>query len=207
MQPEQLRRYYGIKEKIMKPELNGVVRGVYLSPSLDDLQSVAQAELEISMDGIPGDRHFGATLKSNSRSKQYPRGVEIRNSRQVSLLSAEELEEMARRLNIPEVKTEWLGNNLLVAGIPDLSHLPPGTRLLFPADAALVVEGQNFPCKGPAAILQAQYPQVPNLYAAFLREAMQLRGIVAWVERPGRICAGDTLRVLFREVTPYTYPG
>lgn len=191
----------------MKEELTGIVRGVFISPNADDLQSVPQAELEILMDGVKGDRHFGATLKSNSRSKQYPRGVEIRNSRQVSLLSAEELDALAQRLGIPEIKTEWLGNNLLVSGIPDFSHLPPGTRLLFPGDAALAVEAQNYPCKGPAQILQSHYPEKPGLYAAFLREAMELRGIVAWVERPGRICPGDTFRVLFREVKPYAFPG
>lgn len=187
----------------MKPEINGVVRGVFITLGDDDQESVAQAELDVLMDGVAGDRHFGATLKSNSRSSYYPRGTVIRNSRQVSILSAEELETLAARLGVAEIKAEWLGNNMLVSGIPDLSHLPPSTRLLFSSGAGLVVEAQNFPCKGPARLIQSYYPEIPNMDKSFLREAVELRGIVAWVERPGRICPGDTLRVLLPDLRPY----
>jgi hypothetical protein len=192
-----------LERKNMKREITAMVRGVYISPDKDDLQSVEQLELNIQMDGVTGDRHFGATMKSNSRSPQYPRGTLIRNSRQVSLLSVEDLWETAQRLGIPEIKPEWLGANLVLSGIPAFSHLPPSTRLLFPAEAALGVEGQNFPCRGPAQIIQSHYPDVPGLDKAFIREALHLRGIVAWVERPGRICPGDTVRVLLPDLKTY----
>jgi hypothetical protein len=187
----------------MKREIEGVVRGVYIMSGENDQESVAQAELDVFMDGIAGDRHYGATLKSNSRSPFYPRGTVIRNSRQVSILSAEELEKLAARLGVAEIKAEWLGNNMVVSGIPDFSHLPPSTRLIFSSGAGLVVEAQNFPCKGPAQLIQSYYPEVPEFDKAFLREAMQARGIVAWVERPGRICPGDTVRVLLADLKPY----
>lgn len=188
----------------MKREIDGVVRAVYITPGDGDQESVPQTELDVLIDGVAGDRHFGPTLKSNSRSSYYPRGTVIRNSRQVSILSAEELDELAIRLGVPEIKPEWLGNNLVLAGIPDLSHLPPSTRLLFSGGAGLGVEAQNHPCKGPAQLIQSYYPDMPNLDKAFLREAMELRGIVAWVERPGRICPGDTVRVLLANLKPYT---
>jgi len=187
----------------MKREIEGVVRGVYIMSGENDQESVAQAELDVFMDGIAGDRHYGATLKSNSRSPFYPRGTVIRNSRQVSILSAEELEKLAARLGVAEIKAEWLGNNMVVSGIPDFSHLPPSTRLIFSSGAGLVVEAQNFPCKGPAQLIQSYYPEVPEFDKAFLREAMQARGIVTWVERPGRICPGDTVRVLLADLKPY----
>ncbi len=188
----------------MKREIIGVVRGVFITPGEKDQESVAQPELDVLMDGIAGDRHFGATLKSNSRSSYYQRGTVIRNSRQVSILSAEELESLAASLGVAEIKAEWLGNNMVVAGIPDLSHLPPSTRLIFSSGAGLVVEAQNFPCKGPAQLIQSYYPEVPHMDKNFLREAVELRGIVAWVERPGRICPGDTVRVILADLRPYT---
>lgn len=187
----------------MKREIEGIVRGVYIMSGENDQESVAQAELDVFMDGVVGDRHYGATLKSNSRSPFYPRGTVIRNSRQVSILSAEELEALTARLGVDEIKAEWLGNNMVVSGIPDFSHLPPSTRLIFSSGAGLVVEAQNFPCKGPAQLIQSYYPEVPEFDKAFLREAMQARGIVAWVERPGRICPGDTVRVLLADLKPY----
>lgn len=188
----------------MKREINGVVRGVYITPADDVLESVVQDELDVRMDGIAGDCHYGATLKSNSRSPHYTRGTIIRNSRQVSILSAEELDELAQRLGVAEIKPEWLRNNLVVSGIPDLSHLTPSTRLIFSSGAGLGVEAQNFPCKGPAQLVQSYYPDIPDLDKTFLREGKELRGIVAWVERPGRICPGDTVRVLLADLKPYT---
>ncbi len=189
----------------MKHELTGMVLGVYIAPDPQDLQSMAQEALEMQIDGVAGDRHFGVTMKSNSRTPHYTRGTLIRNSRQVSLLSVEELDEIARRLGVPAIQPEWLGANIVLAGIPELSHLPPSTRLLFPGNAALGIDGQNYPCKGPAQIIQANYPDTPGLEQAFRREAMELRGIVGWVERPGRICPGDSVRVLLPDAKPYPY--
>ena len=45
----------------------------------------------------------------------------IRNDRQISIVSAEELALIAKELHVPEVKPEWLGANLLISGIPNLS--------------------------------------------------------------------------------------
>ena len=41
--------------------------------------------------------------------KQYPRDTDIRNVRQLTLVSEEELAEIAGLMGIPEMKAEWLG--------------------------------------------------------------------------------------------------
>ncbi|MDP3523595.1 MAG: molybdenum cofactor sulfurase, partial [Hoeflea sp.] len=49
------------------------------------------AELSLGYDGIAGDYHAGATRKSGGREPWYPRGTEIRNERQVSIVAEDEL--------------------------------------------------------------------------------------------------------------------
>ena len=42
--------------------------------------------LTLDFTGIPGDYHAGATRKSGSREPWYPRGTEIRNDRQLTIV-------------------------------------------------------------------------------------------------------------------------
>ena len=68
------------------------------------------AEVHLLFSGIVGDCHGGFTRKSDSRMLgQYARGTEVRNARQVSLLSVEELHEIAGAMGIVCVKPEWVG--------------------------------------------------------------------------------------------------
>src|SRR5262245_6905834 len=116
------------------------------------------SEVKVTWEGFAGDNHEGLTRSADVRVKWFPRGVPIRNRRQVSLVSSEELALIARALELPQVLAAWLGANLELAGIPRLTELPPGTRLFFPEDATLVVEGQNDPCTGPGKIIHALHP-------------------------------------------------
>ncbi len=129
----------------------------------------------------------------------------IRNSRQISILSAEELASIASDLDIAEIKPEWLRANLLVSGIPALTLLPPGTRLHFSDQAALVVEGLNQPCSTSGGTVQEHYPQKTGLIEAYISVASQRRGVVAWVERPGRIRPGDSVEVVLPAPVSYPY--
>jgi hypothetical protein len=52
-------------------------------------------------------------------------GTVIRNTRQFTMLSLEELAEIAYAMQIPEVLPEWAGANLAIQGIPNLTMLPP----------------------------------------------------------------------------------
>ncbi|UJF35892.1 MOSC domain-containing protein [Paenibacillus hexagrammi] len=150
---------------------------------------------ELIFGGIHGDRHFGITAKADVRQPMYPRGTEIMNRRQLSLVSVEELREVANRLGVEEIKPEWLGANLVVSGLPELSKLPIGLRMLLPSGAGLVCEGENEPCTGPGKQI-ANYYGDNSLTHRFVKEAQQLRGIVAYVERPGDVKAGDEIKLV-----------
>lgn len=141
--------------------------------------------------GMEGDCHGGLTRKSDSRMlKQYKRNTEVRNSRQVSILSVEELGEVAERMGIPAVKPEWLGANMVVRGIPDLTLLPPSTRLQFSSGAMLVIDAENHPCRYPADIIAKHHPEAKR---GFVSAAMHKRGVVSWVEAEGVIRTGDMI--------------
>ena len=77
--------------------------------------------------------------------------------------------------------------------------------MFFPSGAALAIEGENLPCTGPGKVIAAQYPDRDGLATQFPKAAMHLRGLVAWVERPGIITAGDRIEVRLAE--PLPWPG
>lgn len=173
----------------------GTVQAVLVGRDPDSLVSTPQPQVTVTFEGFEGDQHSGITHLSDGRTPFYPRGTLIRNSRQVSLVSVEELSQVASALSLPEVRPEWLGANLLLAGIPSLSLLPPMTRLFFGSGAVLVVMDENLPCGNPGKVLQVQFPQVSDLAGEFPRAALHKRGLVAVVDRPGTIQVGDEVHV------------
>lgn len=144
--------------------------------------------------GFERDQHAGITRKSDSRTPHYPRGTEIRNDRQVSIVSIEDLQRIAQKMDLPEVRAEWLGANVLIEGIPNLSLLPAGTRFFFEGGAVLVITAENMPCKNAGGMIQNAYRQ-EGLQELFPNRAMHLRGLVAYVEKPATIRQGETVQV------------
>ncbi len=174
-----------------------VVEAVLSATHADSLVSTRLPSVRLDFGGIPGDRHHGLTMRSNSRdAKVYARDTEIRNRRQLTIVSVEECAEVARRLRLDRIDPEWLGANALVSGYPHLSRMPAGTRMLFPSGAGLLCEGENLPCRYPGEVIQQLHPGAAGLVRAFVREAYGRRGIAASVERPGEIHAGDRARVV-----------
>jgi MOSC domain len=142
----------------------------------------------------PDDCHAGLTRKSDVRTLPlYKRDIDIRNVRQLTVLSVEELAEIATRLNIPEVKPEWFGANVLVSGIPDLTLLPPSTRLQFPSGATIVVDMENYPCSQIAKVVDEHHP---GTRFKVVEAAMHKRGLTAWVEREGVVKTGDAIKIV-----------
>lgn len=161
----------------------------------DSLVATALPVIELDFGGVVGDRHHGLTRPSNSRQlRYYPRGTMIRNRRQLTVVSVEELAEVAERLEVPYLRPEWLGANLLVEGAPGLSTLPMGTRLIFAGGAGLVCEGVNQPCRLPAEVIQRHFPW-SRASAQFVKAAYGRRGIAASVECPAPISSGDRLSI------------
>lgn len=173
---------------------NATLAGVYLALEPRSMVSTAQPQIEAELAGLVGDRHYGFTRLSNGRWPWYPRGTEIRNDRQASIVSLEELAEVAAALGVPEIRPEWLGANLLTQGLPKLTQLPPNTRLFFPSGAALVVIAENFPCSDPARII-AEQTGVAEAARLFPKLGWHKRGLVAVIEHAGRLCPGDVVNV------------
>ncbi|HET7579857.1 MAG TPA: MOSC domain-containing protein [Bacillales bacterium] len=155
-----------------------------------------RAEVELDYGGIPGDLHFGLTKQAGVREKMYPRGEEIFNRRQITVVSAEECAVIAKKLGVEKIIPEWLGANFMLSGFPELTQLAPGSRLLFPSGAGLLCEGVNAPCVHPGKVIQNQYPDVPKLAPRFVKAATGLRGIAAIVERPGKVVTGEKAEIV-----------
>jgi len=140
-------------------------------------------------EGPEGEAHGGLTRPSCSRVMAlYPRNTPIRNVRQFSILSAEELAGIARRMGVDALDPALVGATMVVQGIPDLSHLPPSSRLQGQSGATLVVDMQNRACVLPAKPIEAA---LPGFGKAFKTAAAGRRGVTAWVEREGLLCLGD----------------
>ncbi len=178
----------------MSHTLHGTAVSLFITPPGDSPVGEARGIVDVPFEGFAGDKHAGFTRRADSHTPAYPRGTEMRNARQVSIVSEEDLAAIAGSMGVPYILPEWLGANILVRGIPDLTHVPPTSTLHFPEDAALVVYKMNKPCRTPGRVILAQFPQVETA-EAFVSHAKELRGLLAWVERPGRIRAGDAIRV------------
>jgi len=179
--------------------------------------------MQLSMDGIENDRHGGNTRPSCSRLPQLPIGTTVMNSRQLSILSTEELDHISQTLGLPTSKFDpsWVGANIEISGIPDLTHLPPGTKIYFlregckvsyiasPSNrdlleaynnndvgAILWVTEDNPPCSLPGKVLQRAFPDLPTLSVRFKKAAKFRRGIMAVVFKDGVINVGDSVKAV-----------
>jgi len=158
-----------------------------------DLSTSPLDSVEVSYAGFAGDSHTGLTRHSCVRvAGQYPKGTQIRNVRQISALSAEELSQIQKSMELDHLQPEWIGANLVISGIPEFSKVPPSARLIATNGTSLVIDMENAPCKFPGEIIDQHKP---GKGAKFPAAALGKRGVTAWVEREGSLALGDTLRL------------
>ncbi|WP_027141616.1 MOSC domain-containing protein [Mesorhizobium sp. WSM3626] len=183
-------------EIIPAKKLTARAAALYVAPA-DDFQTRPVDELRLGFDGISGDFHAGPTRRSGGREPWYPRGTEMRNERQISIVAADELGIVAERMELAEIKPEWIGANLVIDGVPYLSMLPAGTLLFFKGGVTLKVDAQNGPCRfaGRSIAENAGMADIEAGALLFPKAAKRLRGVVAWVERPGIVRAGEEISV------------
>lgn len=179
----------------MSEMMQGKVTTVLVSPPDSGLPAETIDQVEVTWEGFAGDKHAGLTMKAGRGQAPYPKGAEVRNVRQISLVSEEELAEIAANLDVPAIEPAWVGANLLVSGIPDLTQLPAGSRLYFENGVGLVIEGTNQPCTTAGGGVQAHFPNREDIAGAFPKAAVGKRGLVGWVEKPGTITVGEALQV------------
>lgn len=157
------------------------------------LASAPDPSQELTFAGLANETHAGLTRPSCSRVlSQYPRGTQIKNARQLSVLSAEELAEIAAEMGIDDLDPNLVGASMVIRGIPDFTHVPPSSRLQFASGATLTVDMENRPCHLPAPVISEVHGEKGK---GFKSAARDRRGVTAWVEREGRVSLGDTVRL------------
>lgn len=147
--------------------------------------------------GVEGDGHQGATVQHRSRVARDPTQV---NLRQVHLLQAELLDELAGRGF--SVAAGDIGENVLTRGL-DLLALPRGARLQL-GEAMVEVTGLRNPCRQldgfRAGLMAATLDR--DAEGGLVRKA----GVMAVVIEGGIVRAGDpiavTLPVLHEALEP-----
>lgn len=180
---------------LVPTDLHGTV--VWLGRVADRDAGLAAAPVDalaFGFEGPEGEAHGGLTRKSCERVRGlYRRGTEIRNVRQVSILSAEELAATAAAMGLDAIDPAWVGATLVVSGIPDFTLVPPSSRLQGEGDGmTLTVDMENLACVLPGREIDRHRP---GFGARYKRAAQGRRGVTAWVERPGTLRLGERLRL------------
>jgi hypothetical protein len=172
------------------------------------LRSTRREMLELTFAGPKGEAHAGLTRPSDVRvAAQYRKGTEIRNVRQLSILSSEDLAAIASAMGLEALDPAWFGATMVVAGIPDFTLIPPASRLQDEASGAtLTVDMENLPCHLVSREIEAAHPGHGR---TFKPAAGGRRGVTAWVEREGTIALGARLRlhVPAQPAWPHRDPG
>ncbi len=137
--------------------------------------------------GVDGDTHSGVTVQHRSRVARDPSQP---NRRQVHLLHAELLDELAQRGMF--VRAGDIGENITTRGI-DLLSLPEGAQLLLGPTAVVEVTGLRNPCAQLDSFL-------PGLMAAVLDHTpdgtlVRKSGVMGIVLQGGLLAPGDSIAV------------
>ncbi|MEP5154964.1 MOSC domain-containing protein [Planktotalea sp.] len=158
-----------------------------------NLTSQALDSMTVTFSGYDPEYHSGLTRPSCSRViQQYPRDTKIRNSRQLSIVSQEELDLIAETMGLETLAPRLIGASVVIEGIPDWSHVPPSSRLIGEGGPGLVIDMENRPCHLPAPFIDAENP---GLGRGFKAAAKGRRGVTASVEQVGTLKLGMKLRL------------
>lgn len=180
---------------LKKAPFVGRVEFIGVNSSLShDLTSAPLETVAMTYAGFEGEDHGGLNRAACSRlSNVHPKGVALKNQRQLTVLGTDEMAETATAMGIESgIDPCWVGANLVLSGVPALTLLPPGTRLQLPDGGTIVVDMENGPCKFPGEIIDAHHPGKGKAYPVAARGR---RGFTAFVEREGRVSLGDRVEV------------
>jgi hypothetical protein len=184
----------------MSTKLAGLVTGLFITPPGNLSISHPLESVAVSIDGFVGDKHSGITRFADGRTPQYPRGTVIWNDRQITIVSEEELREISSTMGIPEVRSEWLGANMTIVGIPRFTLLAPMTRIYFQGGVTLICTGINRPCKSPGKLIESKFPENKGIAKLFPKVAFNCRGITVVVEKPGLLANGESFDIRLDKV-------
>ncbi len=169
--------------------------------SSESLRSISQQLVKLTFAGIEGEDHSGLQRPSCTRVKHlYKSGTPIRNTRQMSLLSAEDIAHIGQDIGLDRLDPSLLGANIIIRGIPDFTLVPPSSRLQFQSGATITIDLENLPCHLPAKEIDKHQKGKGH---AFKSAAHQRRGVTAWVEREGSISIGEKAQLFIPSQNPW----
>ena len=165
--------------------------GAVMSDDRAGLMALSRDKLDLTFDGVAGAFHAGLTRPACMRVKsQYAKGTWIKNERQLSIISQEELEKIAAIMGVEALNPGRLGATMVIKGIADFTHVPPSSRLTTPSGATVTIDMENLPCQIPAKSLMVDHGDSAK---KFKFAAKGLRGVTAWVAAEGSVAIGDVL--------------
>jgi hypothetical protein len=157
------------------------------------LQSAPREVLRLSFAGPEGEDHAGLTRPSDSRVlAQYTRGTEIRNVRQLSILSEEDIAAIARRWAFRPSAHDVRGDHGVARDTGFHAH-PAVVAAAGRGERHDPDRGHGKPALPPG--VQRDRGAHPGFGKAFKPAAAGRRGVTAWVEREGEIRLGAKLRL------------
>ncbi len=166
----------------------------------EDMSKQVVSTVTAELDGFAGDNHQGMSRVAYEHDSD-PAGTVRRNDRQWSAVSVEELDAISEALELQKpLSAEDLGANLCIAGIPEFSKLPRGSRLKFESGAILMVESYNPPCSDMAEKVSILYGTAEGSAVTptqFIVASKKLRGVVGVVDVAGEIRQGDEVVLEF----------
>lgn len=178
---------------LRETEFLGEITWLGMVPANAGIQAEARDMLDFGFSGVAGERHEGAQRPSCVRVKNlHTPGTEIRNTRQVTIVSEEELALIAADMGLAQLDPRHLGATIVLCGIPDFTHVPPAARLQGADGVTLTVDIENRPCVLPGREIEKDHT---GFGPKFKTAAENRRGVTAWVERPGQLKRGDSLRL------------
>jgi MOSC domain-containing protein YiiM len=181
----------------MRRVKGGRVAGLYVGNSIG-AGKVAVSEMRLTLNGIDDDAHAGMVRAADARDPGFRRGTPLANVRQVSLVSVEELAEIAKRLEIDRIDPAWLAANMAVEGAGPITQWQRGTVLRFPSGAAIYITDLNTPCRLAAKLIAKHGGYRDHDLAGFVPSALGRRGLVGIVYAAGDIRSGDAIERLER---------
>lgn len=179
---------------LMDSAISGTVEWIgVVKDRSKSLRSKSLNKVELTFEGLSGEGHGGAIRKSCARVEDlYELGTPIRNVRQITVLSIEELQQIANQTGLLGIDPCLLGANIVVRGIPHFTLIPPSSRLQFSSGATITIDMENLPCNLPAQEIEEVHPSHGK---GFKATAKRQRGVTAWVEREGIVSLGDEVQL------------
>jgi len=158
------------------------------------MRSEPMSEAMARFGGFEGEAHSGITRPSCVRvTSQHPKGTTINNVRQLSVMSAEEIVQIASKMGLSDIDPTLLGVSMIIEGIADFTHVPPSSRLQCEANGTTIsIDMLNRPCVLPGREIEKEHE---GFGAKFKPAAVGMRGVTASVEREGLLRVSDIMRL------------